>query len=111
MKLFCSNYWRNPQITAAVYYFQKQPPEMFCKQGVINKNSKIHRKVPMLESLFNKVTGPEACFPVNFAQLLSTRFYKIAPVAPTDYSELYNFVSNLNGTSLVKENCLDFTRT
>ena len=33
MKLFCSNYWQNPQLTAAVQYFQKQPPEVFCKKG------------------------------------------------------------------------------
>ena len=29
MKLFCSNYWQNPQITAAVHYFQKQPPACY----------------------------------------------------------------------------------
>ena len=38
------------------------------------KNRKIHRKAPMLESLFNKVARPEPCFPVNFAKLLRTRF-------------------------------------
>ena len=58
----------------------------------------------MLESLFNKVAGPEACFLVNFEKL----FYRAAPVAATDYSELYNFASNLSGTSFVKENCHDF---
>ena len=29
----------------------------------------------MLKSLFDKVAGPEACFPVNFAKLLRTRFF------------------------------------
>ena len=28
----------------------------------------------MLESLFNKVAGPEACFPVNFAKFLRACF-------------------------------------
>ena len=28
----------------------------------------------MLESLFYKVAGPEACLPVNFAKFLKTRF-------------------------------------
>ena len=31
----------------------QQPPEVFCK--------KIHRKIPVLESLFNKVAGLQAC--------------------------------------------------
>ena len=64
----------------------------------------------MLESLFNNVAYPEACFPVNFAKLLRTCFYRTAPVAATGYSGLYNFVPNSNGTSLVKENYLDFIR-
>ena len=29
----------------------------------------------MLEYLFNKVVGPEACFSVNFAKLLRTCFF------------------------------------
>ena len=44
----------------------------------------------MLESLFNKVAGPEACFPVNFAKI----FYGTGPVAATDYSGLQSFSSN-----------------
>ena len=74
MKTFCSNYWQNPQITAVVYHFQNQPPEVFCKQGVLKKNRKIHAEAPMMELLFNKVADPEACFPVNFAKLLRTHF-------------------------------------
>ena len=54
----------------------------------------------MLESLFNKVADPEACFPVNFAKIV----YRTALVAATDHSGLYNFASNSNGTSFVKEN-------
>ena len=44
VKLFCSKYWQNPQITAAVHYFQKQPPEVFCKQGVLKKIAKFLKK-------------------------------------------------------------------
>ena len=43
----------------------------------------------MLEPLFSKVAGPEACLSMNFAKLLRTRFYRTAPVAATDYSGLY----------------------
>ena len=35
VKLFCSNYWQNPQIVAAVYDFQKQPLKLFGKKGVL----------------------------------------------------------------------------
>ena len=31
----------NPQITAAIHYFQKQPPEGLCKQGVLKKIAKL----------------------------------------------------------------------
>ena len=64
----------------------------------------------MLESLFIKAAGPEPCFPVNFAKLLRIPFYRTAPMAATDYSGLYNFVSNSNGTSFAKENYLNFIR-
>ena len=73
------------------------------------KNCKIHRKAPMLETCFNEVAGPHAYFPVNFAKLLKTHFYRTAPVAVSDYSGLCNFVSKSNSsTTLVKENYLDF---
>ena len=54
------------------------------------------KKAPMLESLFNRVAGPET--------------YDFIPVAATDYIELYNLVSNTNGTSYVKENYPNFVR-
>ena len=57
VKLFCSNYWQNPQITAAVHYSQKQ----FCKKMYSVKVRKYHRKIPVLESVFNKVAGLRAC--------------------------------------------------
>ena len=34
---------------------------MFFKRGVVKKFRKFHRKTPALESLFNKVVGPQAC--------------------------------------------------
>ena len=38
MKLYSSNYWQNSQVTAAIQYFQKQPPEVFCeKKGDLKK--------------------------------------------------------------------------
>ena len=36
---------------------KKQPSEMFCKKGVLKKFLKFHRKIAVLESLFNKVAG------------------------------------------------------
>ena len=56
MKLFCGNYWQNPQMTAAIDYFQKQQPEVFCKKAVLKKFTKLApRKTPVLESVVNKV--------------------------------------------------------
>ena len=52
----------------------------------------------MLESLFNKVADPKACFPVNFAKIV----YRTALLAATDHSGLYNFASSSSGTSFVK---------
>ena len=91
MKLFCSNYWQTPQTTAAIRYFQKQPPELFCKQGVRKKSQ-------------NSQEG--TCAGVFYGH----GFYRTAPVAAADYSELYSVISNSNSTSLDKKNYLDFIR-
>ena len=32
---------------------QKEPPEVFYKKAIVNNFSNIHRKTPVLESLFN----------------------------------------------------------
>ena len=40
-----------PRFTA-----QKQPPEVFCKESYSQKFCNIHRKAPVLESLFNKAS-------------------------------------------------------
>ena len=37
--------------------FQKQPPEVFYKKVVLKNFRNIHRKTPVLESLFNKVAS------------------------------------------------------
>ena len=73
MKLFCSNYWQNPQITAAVHYFQKQPPEVFCKKMCSLKVCKYYRKIPVLESVFKL---KHRCFPVKFAKFLRIPIFK-----------------------------------
>ena len=64
----------------------------------------------MLESLFRTGAGPEVCLSMNFAKLLRTRSLQNSSGGPTDYSRLYNFISNSNGISIDRENCLDFVR-
>ena len=64
---------------------QKQPPEVFCKKRCSEKFRKITLKIPVLESLFNKVAGlktcnfikkRQRCFPVEFAKFLRTPILK-----------------------------------
>ena len=40
--------------------FQKQPTGVFCKTRCSQKSRKLHRKTPVLESIFNKVTVLQA---------------------------------------------------
>ena len=40
---------------------QKQPPEVFCKNDCSLKFLNFHWKTPVLDSLLNKVEGPQAC--------------------------------------------------
>ena len=100
--IWFSSRWKAPMV---------QHPETAARKCSVNKvllkNRKIHGKAPMLESLFNKVTGAETCFPANFAKFS----YRTAPVAATDHSGLNNFASNSNGTSFVKENYHDFIQS
>ena len=81
VKLFSSNYQQNPQTTAAVHYFPKEPPEVFCKKMCSLKVHKYRRKIPVLESIFNKVLGlknfsnftgkhQHRCFLVKFEKFL-----------------------------------------
>ena len=64
-----------------------QPPEVFYKRSCSQKFRNIQRKIPDLESLFNKAAGREAfnfikkrlqlrCFPLNIAKFLRTPFLK-----------------------------------
>ena len=66
---------------------QKQPQEVFCVKGCSYKFHKIHRKTPVPEPLFNKVTGlrpatllkkrlRRRCFPVNFVKFIKIPFYR-----------------------------------
>ena len=61
------------------FIFQKQTPEVLCKNSFSEKFSKFHRKTPVLESLFNKVAVLKTynfikkmlqhrCFLVKFAK-------------------------------------------
>ena len=67
------------------FFCQKQPPETFYEKGCSQKFHKIHRKIPVPESLFNKIAGLRPTillkkrlwqkrFPVNFANFLRTPF-------------------------------------
>ena len=82
-------YYSNMNKTAAEAYvqFQKQPPAVFCKKSCCKKFRKFNRKIPALESLFNKVAGLQACnfikkglqqrhFSVKFAKFLRTYLLK-----------------------------------
>ena len=66
-------------------FIRKQPPEGFCKKGVLKKIHKIHQKTPVLESLFNRVLGlrpatlskkrlQHRCSHVNFVKFLRAPF-------------------------------------
>ena len=56
------------------YYTQKQPPEVFCKKGVLRHFAKFTGKhlcqSPFLKGLWYR------CFPVNFAKFLNTHFHR-----------------------------------
>ena len=81
IKIYCSNYWQNPQISGDVHYFQKQPSEVLCEKRCSLEVCKYHMKIPVLESVFNKFASLRAsnfitkklqhrCFPVKFAKFL-----------------------------------------
>ena len=47
-------------LTLLINYFQKQPPEVFCRTRCSQKFSKVPWKITVLETLFNKVAGLQA---------------------------------------------------
>ena len=78
------------EIPKIIYYdkepsFQKQPPEVFFKKGVLRIFTKFIGKHLCQRLFFNKVAGPRPatllkkslwhrCFPINFAKFLRTPF-------------------------------------
>ena len=67
-------------------YAKKEPPEVFCKIGVLKNFCKFHRKTPVLESLFNRACNfikkrlQNRCFPVKFAKFLTTPTFLTLPL-------------------------------
>ena len=66
--------------------FKSSPSQTFFKIGALKKFRNIHRKTPVLESLFNKFAGLKAsnfikkrlqyrCFPLNTAKSLRAAFF------------------------------------
>ena len=72
-------YWNRLGFLWISFFFQgfiqcqKPPPKVL-------KISQIHKKTPVLESLFNKVAGqnetPKQLLPVNIVKVLRTSFFK-----------------------------------
>ena len=73
--------------TVCFFNTPTQPPEVFCKKRCSQKFRNIHKKTPVLESLFNNVTALQVwnfvkkrlqhrCFPVNNAKFLRTPILK-----------------------------------
>ena len=69
------------------FILQKQPQEIFYKKSCLQKFWSIHRKKPVMESVFNKATGLKTCtfiktnhqhrrFPVNITEFLRTPILK-----------------------------------
>ena len=66
---------------------EKQPPEVFCKKGVLRKPRQSHWEAPLPESFFNKVAGWSLqfylkkrwhmYFPMNFEKFLRKPFSRI----------------------------------
>ena len=65
--------------------YEKQPPEVLCKKGVLRNFAKFTGKHLCQSLFFNKVAGLRlatslkkrlwhSCFPVNFAKFLRTPF-------------------------------------
>ena len=87
------------KVTIRLYYqtkhacsFRSSRPKVFCKKGLL-KNSQIHKKTPVPESLFLIKPEAEACnfikketllalaFPVSFKKPLRAPFYRTHLVA------------------------------
>ena len=58
-----------------LYKYQKQSYADVLQNRCSYKFRKFHRKALVFESLFNKVAGLKACFPVKFAKFLRATFF------------------------------------
>ena len=72
-------------LTSVLWNLQKQPPEVFCKTGVLRNFAKFTGKQLCWRLFFNKVAGPcnfikkeslAQVFPGNFGKFLITPFFK-----------------------------------
>ena len=109
MEKICLKLFSLQKIHKNKYFIKKQPPQGFCKKGVLKKFHKIHLKTPVLESLFNRVSGlrpaillkkklQHRCFQVNFVKLLRTTFLQntsIICLTVLFYKEVLYTCSNL----------------
>ena len=68
-------------------FFQKQPPEVFCRKDVLRNFAKFTGKHLRQSFFFNKIAGLRLatllkkrlwyrCFPVDFVKFLKTPFYR-----------------------------------
>ena len=84
------------------------------KKGVLKYFAKFPRKTPVLESLFNKIAGLEACnfikkilqhrcFPVKLAKFLRTPFFYRTPQVAT--SVLYESMEKVVKKTVFFKNC------
>ena len=92
-------------IVNSSYQVQKQSRKVFCKKSCSQKLRRIHRKTPMLESLFNKVADLKACnlikirlqhscFPMNFAK------FSRAPYLQNTYGQVLQQTSKIRSEEL-----------
>ena len=69
-----------------IYQSRSSHPQMFFKMDILKYFRNIHRKTTVLDSLFNKIAGLQACnfskkslqhrcFPVNNEEFLKTTFF------------------------------------
>ena len=68
-------------------FVRSSRPEAFCKKYVLKNFAKFTEKILSWSFFFNKVAVlRHRCFPVKFAKLSGTFFYRAPPVARSDFS-------------------------
>ena len=91
----CSRFWDNKPID-----IQRQAEKVFYVKRYSLKFQKIHKKLNVPESLFNKVAGLRPatllkkrlwhrCFPINFVKLLITPFLSVTVILVQTLTSLY----------------------